>query len=301
MVDPLDARYDENGWYYNSSGTPTDPPAAPQGKNRGFAMPTQPAQGYNTGYQGGYKGGYSRNDNTGYQQKGSGGYSSGGDYQSRDRYDRNQGNRRNNYNNRNRRRRYDDDDDDDPVLKEFGGDYGDDDYLEEVTTNKEDQEKLERAFQLEQKAEKLNIFLTETILKDKISFTIEFVKIKSDGTSIVDGARELLKQKLPEAVLEPKAGHNPTGSSLTAKVVVKTKEQAHSLLNLEGESLQNIRVEEVHIPVIKPEEEEADLEPKDDEDGEEEDDGEEEIDDADEDGDPEAEGDKTEAQPQGTN
>ena len=187
------------------------------------------------------------------------------------------------------------------MLKEFGGDFADDDdFLQEVTPNKEDQERLERAYQLEQKTEKLNIFLSESVAKDKISFTIEFVKIKTDSSSILEGAKELLKQKLPEAILEPKQNQNATGSSLLAKVHVKTKEQSHALLSLEGETLNNIKIEDIQIPVFKPDDEEIEVEPKEDEEGEEEQ-GEEEHDEGEEELDEEPQNQEAKPQTTGTN
>lgn len=142
----VSTRYDEFGNYFDQNGTPSQPPAPLQGKNRGFDtgiyQNPKPRNDYN---QGGYSDGYGRDNRRNYN--GGDRYQGGGG----DRYQggggRNYNNNRNYGGGRNNRRRYDDDFDDDPVLAEFGGDDYEDDRYNRVS--KEEEEKLERAFQLE--------------------------------------------------------------------------------------------------------------------------------------------------------
>lgn len=111
--------YDEANNYYDKNGAPAQPPAKPQGKNRGFNTQVYENQ---RPY---------RND-----------YHGSKPYRSERPYN----NERKPYGGRNQRRRHDDFDDD-PVLAEFGGDDYDDDRFSKP--NREEEEKLERAYRLE--------------------------------------------------------------------------------------------------------------------------------------------------------
>lgn len=112
--------FDEARNYYDKNGAPAQPPAPPQGKNRGFNTQVYDNQrSYRSEQQGARP---YRNDRPQQQD------------------------RRAPYGGRNNRRPVDDFDDD-PVLAEFGGD----DYEEDRFSkrNREEEEKLERAYRLE--------------------------------------------------------------------------------------------------------------------------------------------------------
>ena len=223
--------YDEAKNYYDKNGAPAKPPAPPQGKNRGFntqvydnPRPYRSDQQADRPY---------RSDRPAYHQ------------------DRNK-----NYGGRNNRRPRDEFDDD-PVLAEFGGDDYDDDRF--TKRNREEEEKLERAYRLEstlcspEKREALDTYLIERINKDVINLLVDLSSLGKTDFSGKDFEQLLASKGFTGVKVEEKK-HNRSDLK-TFKLSLLDKQQAWSLLSLEGTVLSDeqttaaFKVSSIEVPV----------------------------------------------------
>jgi hypothetical protein len=254
--------YDEAKNYYDKNGAPAMPPAQPQGKNRGFNTQVYDNQ---RSYRNDYQGARQPRSDRPYNQD-----------------------RKKPYGGRNNRRQ-NDDIDDDPVLAEFGGDDYDDDRF--TKRNREEEERLERAYRLEsslsspEKREALDTYLIERINKDAINLLVDLSSLgKADFTG--KDFEQLLASKGFTGVKVEEKKHNRSDLK-TFKLSLVDRQQAWSILSLEGtvaspeQTTATFKVSSIEVPVASKvysdygddssEREDGDEESGDDEDGDSED------------------------------